>query len=276
MDNKFRKREWFAAITIIVLLLCFAFYAAWVNAGNKNALSYISFASTIVSIILALLAIGYTYGESILQKTSSDSIKSQISVLTELISKISEQTSAMDSITNISKSLTTLSDTMHSKIDTTNIKIDSTNDALNSFMDVYQSENITTKIESSNINNKVFENLINDGTYINAVALAMILLLNERTFNEGTNDIINEVRNVLNTTSSNFLKDDNLVILASGSYMTLYSLLSISDIVKLNKEIISFDSDFYSSVKNHLLLSSEKMSDNVFSIVLKSLIQRIK
>lgn len=67
---EFSKREWVFSIVIVSLVQAFVWYSAFVNAGSGSALNFISFAGTLVSIILAVLAIGYTYGESISQKKS--------------------------------------------------------------------------------------------------------------------------------------------------------------------------------------------------------------
>ncbi|MCD1209482.1 hypothetical protein B4949_17620 [Vibrio cholerae] len=63
-------------------------FAAFLYAGSESALGYISISGTIVSIILALLAIIYSYYQSTSQVNSSSSLNSQIGKLIEIVDKI--------------------------------------------------------------------------------------------------------------------------------------------------------------------------------------------
>ena len=108
LENKgssFSKREWFFVILIITLIQGFTWYAAFINAGNGSALNFISFAGTLISIILAVLAIGYTYGESLHQKNQSDTVVSQISSLNKTIEKLKNQSDEFENIRKISEDL---------------------------------------------------------------------------------------------------------------------------------------------------------------------------
>lgn len=121
---EFNKREWFFTIIIVTLIQGFVWYAAFVNAGNGSALNFISFAGTLVSIILAVLAIGYTYGESISQKNHSDTVVNQISTLNEVIGNIQDQSENMNQIKNISENLTSFSKTVVNKFDDTQKEVE--------------------------------------------------------------------------------------------------------------------------------------------------------
>jgi hypothetical protein len=94
-------REWVFIVVIISIIQAFIWYAAFVNAGNGSALNYVSFAGTIISIILAVLAIGYTYGESISQKNKGDTVANQISTLNEVIKNIKIEAQAIQDISKI-------------------------------------------------------------------------------------------------------------------------------------------------------------------------------
>lgn len=76
-----KTREWLYIIFIVVLLQFIIQVAAWLYGGNSGALNYISFAGTIVSIILAVLAIVYSFVQSISQQSSSEKISSQVEKL---------------------------------------------------------------------------------------------------------------------------------------------------------------------------------------------------
>ncbi|EJL6259373.1 hypothetical protein NMR56_001858 [Vibrio cholerae] len=120
---KFSKREWILFIIIISLVQGFVWYSAFVNAGNGSALNFISFAGTLISIILAVLAIGYTYGESITQKNHSDTVVSQISKLNDAIDTIRDQTESFNKIKDISETLAQYSE----KVDLTHQEVRSIN-----------------------------------------------------------------------------------------------------------------------------------------------------
>lgn len=99
--------KWIVALIIILtsLVQAFIWYVSFINAGNGSALNFVSFAGTLISIILAVLAIGYTYGESINQKGKSDSLSVQISALTEVTSNIKTQADAISEVSNIKTEL---------------------------------------------------------------------------------------------------------------------------------------------------------------------------
>ncbi|ENN6197121.1 hypothetical protein AB9W56_003527 [Vibrio vulnificus] len=120
---KFSKREWVLFIIIISLVQGFVWYSAFVNAGNGSALNFISFAGTLVSIILAVLAIGYTYGESITQKNHSDTVVNQIAKLNDAIDTINNQTESFNQIKEISENLTQYNEKVESKFDITHQEV---------------------------------------------------------------------------------------------------------------------------------------------------------
>lgn len=99
------NREWGLVALLISVVQAFIWYSAFVNAGNGSALNYVSFAGTLISIILAVLAIGYTYGESISQKGKGDTLASQIATLTEVTRGMKIQAESLEQVSTIQKSL---------------------------------------------------------------------------------------------------------------------------------------------------------------------------
>lgn len=87
-DKSFSKREWFFVIFIIMLVQFLVQFAAFLYADSESALGYISISGTIVSIILALLAIIYSYYQSTSQANSSSSLNSQIEKLIGIVDTI--------------------------------------------------------------------------------------------------------------------------------------------------------------------------------------------
>lgn len=98
-------REWIMLIIILMIVEAFIAYAAFENSASPNALNFVSFTGTIISIILAMLAIGYTYGESISQKTGSSELARQIDSLSRITESIKIKTEPLEKIELISQQL---------------------------------------------------------------------------------------------------------------------------------------------------------------------------
>lgn len=101
--NSFSKREWILFIIILLIIEGFIFWVSFQFAGNSSALGYVSFAGTLISIILAVLAIGYTYGESQQQKNSSNTLANQIESLIQIKEKLGNQIEIIEEISNLKK-----------------------------------------------------------------------------------------------------------------------------------------------------------------------------
>ncbi|TMP45906.1 MULTISPECIES: hypothetical protein [unclassified Pseudoalteromonas] len=101
----FTKREWIQLIITLTIVQAFFWYAVFENSQSASALGYVSFAGTLVSIILAVLAIGYTYGESISQKNKSDGLANQISTLGSLIESVELEAKSLEKIQDIANEL---------------------------------------------------------------------------------------------------------------------------------------------------------------------------
>lgn len=96
--SQFTKREWIHLIITISIIQAVIWFASFIFAGSSNALGYVSFAGTLISIILAVLAIGYTYGESHQQKNSSMTLANQIEGLVEIKEDLKIQAHALQDI----------------------------------------------------------------------------------------------------------------------------------------------------------------------------------
>jgi hypothetical protein len=80
-----QKREWIFLLFLLVLAQLIVHMVAWRFCGSPNALGYVSFAGTIISIVLALLAIVYAFYQSYEQTRTSSSLASQIHRLHDVI-----------------------------------------------------------------------------------------------------------------------------------------------------------------------------------------------
>lgn len=103
--TKFSKREWIHLIITLSIVQAAIWFVSFVYANNSSALGYISFAGTIISIILAVLAIGYTYGESHQQKNSSLTLANQIESLVAIKDKLEIQAESLSDIKHLKNTL---------------------------------------------------------------------------------------------------------------------------------------------------------------------------
>lgn len=109
IKKPFSSREWFLATVILALIQGGVWYVAFIHAKSTTALNYVSFAGTIISIILAVLAIVYTYLDSAASKTQGDTLANQIVNLGKVIETIKIEADALSQISGLKKDLLTLS-----------------------------------------------------------------------------------------------------------------------------------------------------------------------
>ena len=91
-----KTREWLLIIFIVMLVQFIVQVSAWLYGSNQSALGYISFAGTIVSIILAVLAIVYSYVQSITQQNSSNTIANQVNKLIDVVERVDDSKSELN------------------------------------------------------------------------------------------------------------------------------------------------------------------------------------
>jgi hypothetical protein len=101
--------KWLLLILIVILLQYIL--TGWVGeyGNNTNIVSHVSFAGTIVSIILAVLAIVYTYYQGLSQWQDSSNLTAQVSQLSYLVKDVAESrlglTSEVDRIAELGEKL---------------------------------------------------------------------------------------------------------------------------------------------------------------------------
>lgn len=108
MSNKkynMLTRDWVYLLMLSIILQFIIYFLAFVYNSSTNALGYVSFAGTLISIILAIIAIGYTYGESIRQKHNEDELIIQIRGLSEIKEKLGDQVDLLENIASIKQSV---------------------------------------------------------------------------------------------------------------------------------------------------------------------------
>ncbi|MBE3873300.1 hypothetical protein HJ107_23655 [Vibrio parahaemolyticus] len=182
----FSKREWIFSIIIISIVQAFIWYSAFVNAGNGSALNFISFAGTLVSIILAVLAIGYTYGESISQKNQSDTVVNQITTLNQAIGNIRDQSENFNQVKDISENLALFSKQVESKFDHTSKQVESLSSAISKLTqsDVAPTPSPVDSILSEDDISLLVNNLIKTRQPISEIAMLSTLLIDGLPYSE--------------------------------------------------------------------------------------------
>lgn len=101
IKKRIETKDWIYIFIISFLLQFVIYYFSFIYGSSGKALGYISFAGTLISIILAVIAIGYTYGESIKQKGSSDQLLLEIAGLRDIKDKLAGQVDILENISAI-------------------------------------------------------------------------------------------------------------------------------------------------------------------------------
>lgn len=139
--SDFKSRDWIFIIIILSLVQAFIWYLSFKYSNSPNDLGYWSFAGTIVSIILAVLAIGYTYAESQSEKNKANTIANQINELNSVIKTITLEASSLNKISEIKEDLVKLSTSFDTGILDTHRKVEEVQTTMQSIFSGYVKEN---------------------------------------------------------------------------------------------------------------------------------------
>lgn len=111
--NPLTKREW---IFLIVILLLIQFVVHWLSlkyGSSVSALGYVSFAGTVVSILLGLIAIIYAFVQSFTQASSVVEIREQVD---KLIDAGNDIVKSKDDLHRSAMELSSITDELSTKI----------------------------------------------------------------------------------------------------------------------------------------------------------------
>ncbi|AMW78633.1 hypothetical protein AMD27_06875 [Acinetobacter sp. TGL-Y2] len=275
---KFTKREWIHLIITLSIVQGVIWFASFIYADNSSALGYVSFAGTIISIILAVLAIGYTYGESQQQKNSSHTLAQQLNSLDTISDKLAIQAEALedmkivkDSMVNISNQIELHFRENHQKIDflSNNISI------LNNNISPQSTKNTTSTSDNFYQNAKHFNNPLN---YLNFVIIALFF---EKEFTKATHHTFDEL-----VLTFDELQIDYAALQVSRDYLFGSSVVLINNLLFMNS--INYDAKYINqelidllkfsaqqlSIQNVDIFNKEKFSI-IANIVLKSTILNV-
>lgn len=182
-NSKFTKREWVHLIVTLSIIQAFIWWVSFQFSGNSSALGYVSFAGTLISIILAVLAIGYTYGESQQQKNSSETLAGQINSLVKIKDKLEIQAEALDNINILKSSLDEFSKKVYSHLE-------SSQKGFEDFKKDFGKSNKNVKKPEFNEDfNEAIVLLFKAATPFNKISLIMLILYTENRNNENRENV---------------------------------------------------------------------------------------
>lgn len=267
-------REWIFIILFLSLLQGIIWYASFVNAGNSSALNYISFAGTLISIILAILAIGYTYGESISEKNKSNAIANQIDTLNGVLNNLVVQNSNLEIISKINDELLQLSENFQEGMSNTSKKVD---DLKYSFENAFEKTGtVTEKTEEiPNAKNALTEILKKTNSYPTQIALLVLYYFHQTKF--PINKISSTTKKIFDKTSEESEKLEINAISQSlyiGGVGIVMHLLKETNLVEEVDNKITLDQSIVDNIIP-LLSDLPKKMESYNAILYKTLVSEI-
>lgn len=251
-----KTREWILLILLLSVVQAFIWFLSHTYSGSNNALGYVSFAGTIISIILAVVAIIYNFTESVGQKNKSDLISIQIEKLRDVVANIDIKSDSLNVISEISQELSTFKESFDKRICETNERILSLQD-----FGMYLKQTGTIDLDKT----KLVDALLKSRSPLYEISLLMICSLNKMKINPESK--INNFREIVETpidkANNKFSKDASLkkqifpgaIGLFTGSTIILYAVLLNLGLVKEN------DNNEY-EISLELFSIIEKLKDN--------------
>lgn len=110
-----KTREWLLIILTLMLIQAAIHYLSRDYSGSSKALEYVSFAGTIVSTMLGLIAIIYAFVQSITNTTAVAEIRSQVNLLIKAGESISRQEKKLEkSVSKIGSATSALGEKLKS------------------------------------------------------------------------------------------------------------------------------------------------------------------
>ncbi len=263
-SKSFSPREWRMIVTIIVILEAFIAYLSFIYADNKSALGYTSFAGTVISIILAVLAIGYTYGESIKQKNQTDTVANQIGSLNEVIKNIQTQSSALNSISEINDQLLGLSRSFTDGLSNTHHKVEEVGETVNKIFREFENPVHYQKIASNDLDKSFLMKLLLKPSFFAIDVSLIVIYYSLKHYNEknGFMDKLSEsssiiVARILEYKDANS-KETYSTGVTFGSVNALFQVLFSLNIIYLKEGKFFCEEVFDENIETQLLNNNKR------------------
>ena len=239
-EVKFSRREWWLLISILVLIQFVVQGLSYQYSGNTNALGYISFAGTLVSIILGLVAIIYSFVQSISHTSTVAEIKEQVERL--ILAGVDIAKSKDDlhlSALELSKIADDLADKVNENTNVTKEVVGSVSKLNDAF--VFDREPANAKINSE-VNNTEAGSIIESNRVI---AVLMVLAIAEGCKREFSG------QDVLKKILAQVSEDRDMAYeFISGSFHAVYfaleaeGFIEVSEVEALDIKIVARESFF--------------------------------
>lgn len=119
-SKPFNRREWLLTIALIMVVEFGIFSVSHTFSGEQNIINYVSFASTIASILLAVIAIIYSFVQTDSQQKTGNAIASQIDHLKQASIQINNSKDQLENqlnrISGVAEKIDGLQELVGSKI----------------------------------------------------------------------------------------------------------------------------------------------------------------
>lgn len=259
----FSKFEFWLLLFLLLFVALFVGYVSFVNAGSGSALTYVSFAATLISILLAVVAIGYTYGESVAERSKVDKISNEVSKLSDLSKRFEHQAEIFDGISLISDQI----DSIVPKLEQA-AYAQKTHDLIVE-LSPYNSQVSQSDVSSTDIDQRSVA-LCMTKPLANSQALYIIsylCILNAIIFPAGGPVMmrcIGKYHELYSSKKKFAQKIDQFTTIESGFILATYNLLASSNIVEVNSSgEISYNSEI---VKSILIKCRDNMAPETFAL----------
>lgn len=230
--------------------------SAWLYGGNSGALGYLSFAGTAVSIILAVLAIIYSFLQSASQEKASLNISAQVTKLIDVVNNMETNEGILQSTLNELEEVA-------SKIDLTIKQQSKLHREVSDLSELFRA----SKVSSENAG--FYEKPLEHG--FNGLSLTLVFIYYAAKLKLTVDEAINELM-IPTIENENKFKDQELDLFKAfvqGAYLNTYQLLnSIGYVETYDDDRISLNSNFHSACEKYI--DSVKKGDRKASSIIKN------
>lgn len=246
VNKTFSKREWFFVIALVSVIQGAIWYASFVNSNSGSALNYVSFAGTLISIILAVLAIGYTYGESLSQKNKSDNVTSQIAVLNEVIRSITIESKNLEQISTISDELTRFASKFDESILRTQEKVTDVSNSLGKLFteyDKYKEKDNAKPIESNLSKAETAKAVLAARSPLTEITFLALFIANGKSYSHSEEMVRENIVKYIDRAKENYdskkSPPEGVAKLFTGTFLILMSILQGLGLLTEDKENVT-------------------------------------
>lgn len=265
--TKFTTREWILSIIIMLIIEAFIFWVSFQFAGNSSALGYVSFAGTLISIILAVLAIGYTYVESQQQKNSSATFATQLDSLVKIKDKLQIQAEALDNIQNLKNDITDFKSEVFDHFSETKNKIESNNGFIKQLIDGSDEEKkILNNIQDSDVNSNLIERIFsrNEMNIFKMGFVVAFAYMRSKVLDDPNEDIWKYMKN------NSYLKElfnsnNSLAFSIYATALVIFDLITKLQVLiseSINTQLSDIFKTYIEDLKHSSLLENEEALKN--------------